>query len=294
MNFVDTSKSTLVIGFILMTLLFTGCQSFQDRIPKVDTQKLAFWKAKEITDGSNAQKVVALWSDNVAYGAEFGAKRGLGGRLYFYDDQQKPTKVEGELVVYVYDDDKNPEATKPDKKFVFTAEEFSQFYSESEFGPSYSVWVPWDDVGNAKRAVSLVPILKSTSGKLLVGEHSRSLLPGKTDRLRKKTTTSEISRRRADATSIRRASFVDASSKDLPRRNVKRSSIRMPDTMKQRIIEQAKASGNDVEFQPIEAAATFRKDPYQQSTATENDVADSATDRPQYLGLRRPIRLRSE
>ena len=74
----------------------TGCQTFQERLPKVNKETLTFWKKKEITDGSNAKK-----NDRVVvgecrvWGLKLGAKRGLGGRLYFYDEDQKPTKIEG-------------------------------------------------------------------------------------------------------------------------------------------------------------------------------------------------------
>ncbi|MCA9216539.1 MAG: hypothetical protein KDB27_25895 [Planctomycetales bacterium] len=308
----------------------TGCQSFQEHVPKVSMDKLAFWKKKEVTDGSNAQKMIALWSENVAYGPEIGAKRGLGGRLYFYDTDNKPTKIDGELIVYAYDDENAPDATEPTRKYQFTEEEFQQFYSESEFGPSYSVWLAWDDVGNPRQSISLVPIFKSKSGKLLRGELSRSLLPGKNDRLRERTSTHEFAQDQRERSDIRRVSFTEDDESSDRTSGLKRTTIRMPDTMKRRIIEQAQASGEvgprfqelptnvRNETSAIDVEETI--DNYSQDTAvdriarlyeeskqrartnigTEDGIATRkrpATHAPvtgQYLGSQRPIRLRSE
>ena len=336
---IQQKRTTIAIIAVAIGCSMTGCQSFQEKMPKVSKDSLTFWKKKEITDGSNAQKMITLWSENVAYGAQFGAKRGLGGRIYFYDKDQKPAKVEGELVVYAYDDDKDPDGTEPARKYVFSKEEFSQFYSESEFGPSYSVWLPWDDVGNPEQSISLVPIFKTESGNLIRGELSRSLLPGKSDRkMRDQTTTREMARHQASRSDIRRVSFSEDSESDAgdagtSRKGLRRTSIPMPGTMKQRIMEQAKESGEiDPRFQELDSqkrtpsvAQTSWEESAEaspsESLSAENassrmaklyheskrragatapsefnrsDVVDAATGRSRFLGSQRPIRLRSE
>jgi hypothetical protein len=123
--------------------------------------------------------MAAIWSPAVLNRPGEPPTRGFGGRLYFYDAENRPVAVEGQLMVYAYDDS-NPysDGKTPDRKFAFTAEQFAQHYSPTELGDSYSIWIPWDAVGQPQVEVSLVPILTTTSGQLVMGQPSRALLPG--------------------------------------------------------------------------------------------------------------------
>jgi hypothetical protein len=124
-------------------------------------------------------KMAAIWSPAVLNRPGEPPMRGFGGRLYFYDAQNQPVAVEGQLMVYAYDDS-NPYSNgkTPDRKFAFTPEQFAQHYRPTELGDSYSIWIPWDAVGQPQVEVSLVPILTTTSGQLVMGQPSRALLPG--------------------------------------------------------------------------------------------------------------------
>lgn len=124
-------------------------------------------------------KMAAIWSPAVLNRPGEPPMRGFGGRLYFYDADNRPVAVEGQLMVYAFDDS-NPysDGKTPDRKFAFTAEQFAQHYSPTELGDSYSIWIPWDAVGQPQAEVSLVPILTTTSGQLVMGQPSRALLPG--------------------------------------------------------------------------------------------------------------------
>ena len=168
--------------------------------------------------------------------------RGVGGRLYFYDQQRLPIKIEGDLIVYVYDDEKN--ATQPDRKVVISADEFETKFSETDFGPSYSVWIPWDKVGNPQQSISLVPVFKSTSGQLVVGDHSRTILPGKSQSLREKTTTYELNARKSQRVKndIQPVSFDEEKPIDdevVSSKRPQRQSIRLSHSLKNRMIDAA-------------------------------------------------------
>ena len=67
---------------------------------------------------------------------------------------------------------------KPDKKFVFTPEQFAQHYEKSSLGHSYAVWVPWDAAGGPQKEVSLIARFTPKNGQLVVGDPSRHVLPG--------------------------------------------------------------------------------------------------------------------
>jgi hypothetical protein len=123
--------------------------------------------------------MIAIWSPDILTQPGKPPTRGFGGRIYFYNDKNKAVPVEGQLVVYGYDDEGNPHARgEPQKKFAFTPDQFAKHQSSSDLGPSYSVWVPWDAAGGEQRSVSLVPVFTSTAGKIVMGQQAINLLPG--------------------------------------------------------------------------------------------------------------------
>lgn len=124
-------------------------------------------------------KMAAIWSPAVYNEAGKPPTRGLGGRIYFYNANNNPIAVDGQLVVYAYDDSVPKQDTNtPDRKYVFTAEQFTQHLKPTELGASYSVWLPWDEAGKPQAEVSLVPIFTAANGQLTIGQSSRNTLPG--------------------------------------------------------------------------------------------------------------------
>jgi hypothetical protein len=126
-----------------------------------------------------------VWTPDVLAQMGRAPVRGFGGRLFFYNERDQSVPVEGQLVVYAYDDSEpasNPAAgaqRQPDRKFVFTAEQFAGHFSTSQLGASYSVWLPWDEAGGQQTSVSLVPVFTSTLGKIVMGQQAVNVLPGR-------------------------------------------------------------------------------------------------------------------
>ena len=126
-------------------------------------------------------KIVTLWSDTVLTQAGRPPVRGFGGRLMFYEGKKEdPVKVEGTLVVYAFDET-NREANnaKPDRKYVFTPLQLPLHYSKSKVGHSYSVWLPWDEVGGEQKEITLIVRFQPSEGETAVSEPCRQLLPGR-------------------------------------------------------------------------------------------------------------------
>ena len=108
-------------------------------------------------------RVAAVWSPAVLNTAGKTPTRGFGGRLYFYDAANKAVPVEGQLVVYAYNDSQPNKTSKtPDRKYAFTPEQFTEHFSPTDMGASYSIWVPWDEVGGTQAEISLVPIFTAS------------------------------------------------------------------------------------------------------------------------------------
>ncbi len=126
-------------------------------------------------------KVVAIWTDTVATTAGQPPVRGFGGRLMFFEgNNDLPVKVEGTLIVYVFDEtNRDPGNAKPDCKYVFTPEQLPKHYSKTKLGQhSYSFWIPWDLVGGFQKHFTLIVRFEPKNGPPVIGEQCKEMLPG--------------------------------------------------------------------------------------------------------------------
>ena len=107
--------------------------------------------------------------------------RGFGGRLMFYEgDGRSPSKSRGRWsFMPLTKPGRDPNNARPDRKYVFTPEQLPAHYSKSKIGHSYSVWLPWDEVGGMQKEITLVVRFEQDNGGVVVGEQCRQLLPGR-------------------------------------------------------------------------------------------------------------------
>ena len=157
----------------LVTLAATGCTPLdlhQMRLP---------WQEKK-DEFKPPERIVTFWSDTVLHQPEKPAIRGFGGRVFFYgEDKSTPIEVDGSLAVYAFDADHyDPSNQRPEKKYVFSAEQLKEHFSKSDMGPSYSVWLPWDEVLGPTRNLSLVTRFEGRTGGIVISEPANKLLPG--------------------------------------------------------------------------------------------------------------------
>ena len=133
-------------------------------------------------DGKPQQpaKVVAIWTDAVIQPPDRAAARGFGGRLTFYaPDRDPPVCVDGSLTVYAYEQQSpNGKNTRPDRKYVFTPEQFAEHYGKSKLGHSYSIWIPWDEAGGPRKRIALICRFEPVDGRPVVSEQTVLTLPG--------------------------------------------------------------------------------------------------------------------
>jgi hypothetical protein len=125
-------------------------------------------------------RLVSTWTETSLQRPGKPSQRGFGGRLVFFKrDCDDPVRVDGQLVIYAFDEsDREPHETHPTRKYVFPAAEFARHESESKLGPSYSVWLPWDEVGGNNKQISLIARFEPEGGAFVMGEQTKHLLPG--------------------------------------------------------------------------------------------------------------------
>jgi len=178
-------------GTLALTVcLLSGCQSMsltkhlpEMRLPEFDLSRRIPWKAQPHDPQGVPQRVVAIWTNAVLHSTGQRPMRGFGGRVFFYSNKSdKPIKVQGQLVVYAFVEKPGQQRNSiPDRKFVFRAEELQKYYSEAELGHSYSVWLPWDEVGGEQLSVKLIARFEPASGGIIVSPASPQMLPGRMD-----------------------------------------------------------------------------------------------------------------
>lgn len=171
---------------VLLALLLAlpGCSSLQLKKPEGKGWSFPWSKKSKVKESEYQQpmRMAVVWTPETLAPPGRTPTRGFAGRLYFYNNQQQTIPVEGQLVVFAYDDtDKEgrPQSREPDRKFAFTPEQFTEHFSESDLGASYSVWLPWDATGGPFRSISLLPVFTSVSGQQVVGAQSTSTLQGR-------------------------------------------------------------------------------------------------------------------
>ncbi len=110
------------------------------------------------------------WAETTMHQPGRPGVRGFGGRAMFFPERgDKPQKVEGSLTVYAFRENSDGTgSTKPDRKFVFTAEQLEKHYSPSKLGHSYSFWIPWSEVGGPEEQISLIARLEPKEGAVVV------------------------------------------------------------------------------------------------------------------------------
>ena len=131
----------------------------------------------------NPVKIAATWTPDTLIQTGRTPTRGFGGRVFFYDEKSRPVPVEGTLTVHGFDDSGgDPENDM--KRFVFTPEQFTRHFGQSDLGASYSVWIPWDAVGGSQKKISLVTSFLTAKGESIQGIPATLLLPGKDTNLK--------------------------------------------------------------------------------------------------------------
>ena len=139
-----------------------------------------FHKKSDKPEPQVPTRMVTTWTDTILTKPGQPPQRGFGGRLVFQGPaKDDPVAVEGQLVVYAFDETDRPSyETRPTRRFIFPADQFRLYESASQLGPSYSVWLPWDDVGGPQKKISLIARFEPKGGSMIVGEQTRHFLPG--------------------------------------------------------------------------------------------------------------------
>ena len=174
-----------LVGFAAIAVGFStlGCETMtSDSAASKKKKKDSSWFSFKKKEYQVPQSMTATWSHDILTLPGKAATRGFGGRFYFYNDKSQSIPVDGDLVVYGFDDTNKQQTTEDlsqaNKRFRFTAEQFTTHFSEGELGASYSVWIPWDEAYGAPKKIMLIPTFLTKDGRTVRGAAASLNLPG--------------------------------------------------------------------------------------------------------------------
>jgi hypothetical protein len=184
-NFRLTTRSHLMLVVLstLGVLCACGCASTKRSwkfAKNGDFKRAVGLKSDKPLPPETPVRLVSTWTDTVLNQPGKPPQRGFGGKLIFFKpDSEEPVRVDGQLVVYAFDEsDREAHETHPSRKYVFPRDEFLRHESETQLGASYSVWLPWDEVGGNIKQISLIARFEPHGGSTVLGEQTKHLLPG--------------------------------------------------------------------------------------------------------------------
>lgn len=140
----------------------------------------------------NPVRLAATWTPDTLIQVGRTPTRGFGGRVFFYNEKSQPVPVDGTLTIHGFDENsEDPEGGV--KRFVFTPEQLTRHYGQSDLGASYSIWLPWDAAGGDQRRISLVTSFQAASGSTIQGIPATMLLPGRDTSMQSSEKVAEMS-----------------------------------------------------------------------------------------------------
>lgn len=139
-------------------------------------------KPKQGEDPAIPVTMQPIWAyAELEVGAE--TQRGFGGKFYFYDESHQPIQVDGELVVYGFDNSNDRDPSEgADRTFVFRQADLQKHMTKTSLvGPAYNFWCNWEprrSGPNQTRSITLIPMFRTADGKLLKCGQSINILKG--------------------------------------------------------------------------------------------------------------------
>jgi hypothetical protein len=165
-------------------VVFAGCktpENGESRFASLEklNRKMPWYDEEELRKGVPT-RLTEYWSDVVLHKEGQKPQRGFAGRVMFFrEDIEKALLVEGNLVVYAFDEtDREPTDNAPTRRYPFPAEQLEMRMSPNDLGASYTLWLPWDDAGGPETEVSLICRFEPKNGPVITGEQTRHRLPG--------------------------------------------------------------------------------------------------------------------
>ena len=172
-------RTYITLGVLLVVPLLTGCSGARlftwpwqkDRIPTADAR-------------NPAERIICMWEASDGRGPDGLPARGFAGQvLFFTRTSSGPVMVEGDVKIYVFDDqgpNGNPTLPISEFDFVRTAEgdAWNRHLTLGTLGPSYNVFIPYMRRGRQQARCAVQIRFTPADGPSLFSDVATIILPG--------------------------------------------------------------------------------------------------------------------
>jgi len=134
MSPVSRSGFSLLACWLMLTTV--GCATFD--LTHIDL------RSRKATARNPAIRIVCLWEPAEGRDPKGVPCKGFAGQVLFLTSSSLPVSVEGDIRVYLFDDQGTAEdQAKPLHQFDFDTGAWAQHYSYGTLGPAYNVFIPY-------------------------------------------------------------------------------------------------------------------------------------------------------
>jgi hypothetical protein len=179
-----TSCRPALVGLILVaSLTLSGCATLH--LPWID-------KVPEASPKNPVVQITCLWEPSAGHDPNGVSCRGFAGQILFLGNKGgMPVKIDGDVMVYVFDDQGTPdEQAVPVHQFHFDAGAWNRHLRVGSLGPTYHVFIPYTRSGRHEAICSLRLKLTNPDGSTLYSDHSE--IPLETKTRTKDVSTAEV------------------------------------------------------------------------------------------------------
>jgi hypothetical protein len=156
--------------------LMSGCQHlmFWDKMARLPTA----------SEKHPVMEVICLWEQAEGTGLDGLPCRGFAGQLLFFaQGRTPPVRIDGNVRIYVFDDQGTPEEQEyPIHQFDFDAKAFQAFLTNTNIGAAYQLFIPYTRKGGHRATCSLRVRLTPEHGAPVYSKMARVELAGTTSR----------------------------------------------------------------------------------------------------------------
>jgi len=152
--------------------LLAGCASLDLNLPDF---------GGELDQTARVGEIVCLWEHAEGVGLDGLPTRGFAGQiLFFVKGQPEPVRINGDVRIYVFDDQgTEEEQSRPLHEFNFPADAWNTYLSRTNLGPAYQLFIPYTRKGGNYSNCSL-RIRMSAEGRSPIYSKLASItLPGR-------------------------------------------------------------------------------------------------------------------
>jgi hypothetical protein len=167
-------KSMASLTFAWLLLGLAGCAtSGWLKVPKNDFAKAG--------PKNPVVRILGVWEPAMGIGLDDKSARGFSGQIYFFSQgSDLAVKVDGDVRVYVFDDEGTPDdQMQPLHEANFSAEAWNQLLTRGPLGATYNVFIPYIRPGNFEAKCTLRIRYKPANGPIAYSDFVNICLEGK-------------------------------------------------------------------------------------------------------------------